>query len=608
MSLLDEAYVGHVQRCVAWIDGTANGGDQGTGWFVDTDLVMTCAHVAGTTDTPVTLRLFGGVERTGQVIESAPIDGGDVAMIRLAPLDPPSAGGEWQPALSIARLKQTSRIAVAPGFPGYKDVGGLVTGMFRVVELDMTVVTDPNSNTPVSAQLAGEVDGGLSGSPVISLPDHRVTALVRSQAPLPSGLRGGLAIPIDVAAQHLPTLAALLEQPPVATSAWLRLTGQLDNAPPRRRIDLAFVGDACRWTVGEPSGALQPEVTVRELGDTVGRAVFGWLSGRRPRSPDEVKLSGELLGVALLSGAAGQRVWSRARTGAAADVRIMFRDADELQDAPWELATITASEECLSTRSGSTFTRVDADAAVAGGAAELPSLLVLPLGPYGLVRERDDGAETDPIGTKGYYDRVRFASRAKNPGYVDEVAITAEGGVTPSIVHYAGFVRVDRDGVSELLIQSADGNDFLQLTQLAADCADAGVRLLVVESLSPRPQLDWGPAPPPSSYLGLLAGSLEAIVFTQFGVSDRMLRRFNGELYKQLSAGESVERAVQAARAVMRKNNKKDEPSAFGSFAVITGPGGGPQLLRPWAAEAAPGNTQAQIDGALSVRPRPESV
>jgi hypothetical protein len=574
----------HIKRCVASVQGQT----RGSGFFIDSDLVLTCAHVAGITGASVVVTPHQGEPRSGHVELASPADDNDLALVRL---EPQSEDATPQPAMLVNATAPAGDLAFAPGFPTFKDADNSDDWGYELVELQYRVNEAREAGGTDRLQIInGEVANGLSGAALVSSSDLAVVGVVRYRRPTPTGLAAGGAIPIQVVASQFPVVDQLIAKPPAAAYEWRALTGQHHEGvqEERPRIDLSISGDGRKWGVDELSPeSPPPSITAGRFGDDVGRAVFAWVSRRRPTSEQEVRWSGELLGIALLPGSAGRKVTHHHAFGAPFDLRLNFRGSSELEDAPWELASIPSSpateaepepaptgvEHHLATRARTSMTRVDPT-----GSTELrvagSTVVVCALVP-GKSNEATNVMSLDQSIT-----RISFAVHTNNLFSEQAIQLINESAVgTPTIVHYIGYARRHQTKDVELLIGTKGEGSFMPLQRLARACGEAGVRVLIIQTKAPRPNVDWGPTPPPSSFAHLLKDGLEGVIFTQYAVTATPLAAFNRAFYKELNNSARLEDAVQVARATLHEHYYDGEPSAFGAFVVVTGSNGGPTLL-----------------------------
>jgi hypothetical protein len=576
----------HIKKCVAAVDGKANAGDVGSGFFVDSDLVLTCAHVAGEGAKPVKVTLVDGTPLNGTVESFSPVDEHDVALIRLNPPEAATAAG--QPAMLIAASAPDVGRAYAPGFPTYvrKD-HSMASGEYQL-GVEFSFSTSRSSAAEMQVQLTKAPAGGQSGSAVISFTDPpqpgqepRVIGIVNYRLNDPSGLNAGGATPMSVAIAQLHALDTLSREPPAAATEWIRLTegeGAV-NALPRPQIALSISGefteDSCRWGVASPDRALAPSQTVEAFGEVAGQAVFAWLSRRRPKTSEDFTRCGRLLGKVLLENGVGKVVTDHNGYGRPFDLRLQFTGAIELQDAPWELALIPGTDQALATRPDSSLVRIDRNSTLPPRDVT-DRLRVLAIGPHGGEpnprRSREGRPDTNMPGTDPV-PRIDFSRRKEREPIEESLKIATDDGGIPDVVHYAGFAWRQAGQEPEFLVRPDRGEDFyMSLPEFAASCGEAGVRVLIVQSRSPRLRMVWGPPPLPSTFAGLLASNLQAIVLTQFEVSDMALRIFNRIFYQQIDHGARVEDAVQMARLTLKQiYRSRDEPGSYGAFVLITG-------------------------------------
>jgi S1-C subfamily serine protease len=174
--------------------GTACGiGIQGSGWFADSDLVVTAAHVvAGERDTIVQIPGEGGSRPADVVAFDAH---NDIAVLRVAGVhETPLPLADPQPGASVAIL-------------GYPENGALRSTPGRIGRTSVAITQDALGHGPVARTLtavAGKVQHGNSGGPAIDDAGAVQSTIFAARV----GSSSGYGIPASIVRQDLAGAAA----------------------------------------------------------------------------------------------------------------------------------------------------------------------------------------------------------------------------------------------------------------------------------------------------------------------------------------------------------------------------------------------------------------
>ena len=560
-----------LKDCTAHVRG---GPMRGTGFFVAKNLLMTASHVAGQKDQDVMVKPFNRKERPGKVVAAIPYDTCDVALVEVGALP----NEQPQPAVLLTRRAPTPGAFAVKGFgrtdapEELGDQGDPGLGEFEY--RGRTEWLGPHSPKLILIDAGEEVPDGVSGAALLSHDLGAVVGIVQYRRRTDAGVKGGGALPIAVAAEHLSKVAQLVENPPPEAFKWRDVLGD-DRvaalaAQPQEGDELRVVkisGDEKEWSVSSKPGGVR-DVTVDCLRGKIDEALWRWLRHGSERDGEEVRLAGKLLGAALMSEALAREV--RALRG----IRLEFADNCTLKEVPWELATLPDVEHRFqpAAKEGFEFVR-----GVAGPAA-------------GVRQPRDQihvqGLIPEPIVDTNYAYKRTLLEEAWEPDD-DRIEIVVFEGKRwktiaasaewpdPEIVHYVGYGRPGDHGPDLLIQAHGPDNIWLPLHELLADADKSGARLVVVQTVVP-------PIGEPC-YLADAAvfergidKSVAAIIYTQFPVMADAIREFNDTLYHHLGQGDCIEKAVQGARRMV---HSRHPPLAFGSFALLTGAERGMRLL-----------------------------
>jgi hypothetical protein len=584
----------------------------GSGFFIDSDLLLTCAHVAGNEGAAVEVFPIGKSQRHGTVEAVASDTSLDAALVRLAPQE---ASEETQAAAVLAWTNLIDDEGFALGFASYREADDRVVMEpgFSVKPFEFSFVTDASTQSPDVILIPGgiEVEGGLSGAAIVSESLGAVVGIVRYRRSTEAGTRGGAGTPIAALVENLVGLRGVLDRPPSATNPWRQrvmefsggTVGQLDSA----LLELRVSGNPINWTVelrGPADRSTIQEVTAQSLGEDVGRAVFGWLSRRAPNAVRDVDRCALLLGLAAFPGDIGRQLRALRDADVPFALRLRFQAESELQDIPWELAIIPETDDRIATIAGSATTRLApwreqrprvASTDIFHVAAIVPKLGADAQADQDLVSPfTSAGARTVDL-IRSLYEG-ELDSKLPRDGFID-------------VVHYVGLTKLSGQLLGVVLVDPKGNERGMTVEELAKTAADRGARLLVVESRDMPERMARVPLASPSDYRDLLQGTLETIVFTQYPVETVSLGTFNRILYQKLEVpGTTIESAVQSARAMTTSALARErDAAAYGAFIVVTHDGGSPFLLRPSAARSAttdsPGSARAGSESPTAPRP-----
>lgn len=187
MAIASDPEVNAAGRSVVRVLGTSCGlGVEGSGWAVESGLVVTNAHVlAGSNDTTVTTQ--AGVEMEATPVYYEPAD--DLALLRVeAELPPLPIAPQARPGTNAAVL-------------GYPENGPFVLAPARLGETRPVLSEDSYGNGPIErsvSSLRGAVRSGNSGGPIV---DDSGRVLGTVFAATTSGYHGGFAVPTEAVAR-----------------------------------------------------------------------------------------------------------------------------------------------------------------------------------------------------------------------------------------------------------------------------------------------------------------------------------------------------------------------------------------------------------------------
>lgn len=567
-----------MKHCVAHVEGHKN---RGTGFFIDRRLLLTCAHVVKD-DKEVTVRPYGRAQTTGTVIDPV-LEEEDLALVEVE-------SDEQQPAVLVDPLVPDNSNLHVVGFPrGVLDQdAGLEPIPYR------GRLRRAPDTTPLLLVLeeGKTVTSGLSGSPVLCLETGAVVGIVQFSREREMALGGG-AILVDAAMRSLPPVRERVEFPAEASAQWRAILGPLglralgrEPSGTRGCLDLRISGGHSKWSIalgsGQPDGG---DMEVAKLGPTVPEALFQWIRGRRAHDPHEI---GRLLSAALCPEpvkAGLARYYGRADQF---QVRLECDPNCELGDVPWEFATVPPKpQEFFGTDRKLIFVRLvpKGPTLVPGPLTKVSVLTVLVQPPDLWPRQGSRGSLSWPkieevaqeMQTLGDA-RFDFTNVLQNPTR-SNVEESLEKGV--DVVHYIGLGKREKDGDLIAFCEDKKRVTWSSAEEFVHSITQGRPRIVLAEFSA----LPFATLPGDRMLLSVMAGMVEqgvhAFIATTFPLHPVQLKSFNRAFYKALAEGETVEGATQKARRDMRTDKPLGDATAFGSFALYTGPAAGMRLLEP---------------------------
>jgi Trypsin-like peptidase domain len=569
---------------------------RGTGFFVDHHHLLTCGHVVGyAKGTEVQVQPYGRSVREGRVIEVLPEGEDDLALLELVEMP----DDEEPPPAVVCELSLPDGIDYyAVGYPR-EEFEGEGDGL-EGIEYKGHARLPPDGGAPTVLRLeAGRsaVTSGMSGGPVLNTRTGAVVGMVRYSAEDETAGGGG-AIPIERAIDRFDLVGTCYHEPPTATRRWRDALGAVNWQALgyrwgwERMLEVKVSGNRDGWRVQvDPDDDVPHEVTTEGLPRTVFKALFKWAERRHVRSAEEVGLLGQLLTSAVFPSGVASRLLDE-RLADELLLRLHFEGNSDLFDVPWEFVSVETNGEDrhLAAREGLGLVRV--------GAHPDPGTVVT--APFegegrvvGIVLQPDDWQSIMP--------RVLYSGSAvrwpdpseimgslkaavEGPGELrfaplesptakelsEALAEPLEGKTSLEVVHYLGFGNFE-NGRAFLALSDGYGAVYWRAaTDVFKWVADSGARVFVAELMHPPPDRELEPIPA-RTFLGALGGRVNAVVFTRFPVHPREFNPFNETLYEALSAGESIEAAVQRARKALDDLQALGDAAGFGAFTLITG-------------------------------------
>ena len=576
---------------------SVNGEPNGTAFFITEDLLLTCGHVVPVEN--VTIQPYLRNSRPAVVKGRADPD--------LALLHSPPDNGGSSPCVILGQGLDSSDCLVAC----YPSLESAAPGC-EVREAKVHPRTDLNTGSPQILVIdpGQNVTWGMSGSPVISTATGTVVAIVRSSRGTEDSLGGG-AIPVSLAAEAFLQVREALAGESLAMIRWRDVLGP-DNWqrlgkswPIANRIDLWIKGDHMHWDVRlRPAGGHDIPHKGPDLYDGIAKAIFLWAQRRHVRGTDEVRLLGQLLARALFPSDMPPEL--RALSAAASlliclHVEKPERPGNDLADIPWELAADPFSDDLdrfLAADRPFQFIRIVAD-----HAEQVPGPVPKPPGNVRvltMVAQPADWKHRDiPTPSGGRHPwptaiamRARVNAAIRRSGLdVTSLVPATRGNMqdelraeTYDVLHYIGAGQ-QADGRPEILFvddsePESELEEWADVHSVLNDATRAGVRFVVLELMLPPEDKDFQQLTY-SAFGDVVTGTVMAVVLTNLAVYPDQCQVFDGEFYRSLGGGASIEEAVQEARGKLNADQPTGDAAGFGWFTVVTGRQTGIRLVAP---------------------------
>ena len=602
MSVEPGYYQGIIADCIAWVDGA------GTGFFITSELLLTCTHVVGK-KTTVEIKPFGSSQTLqADVLPGAlPVDAGDIALLRVKNPDPK------QYAVLLHMLTPAdftvSRDVVLAGYP--RDPQQKPGEYERVPVSVHPRLADQQTLAGIIVEGPADVAAGLSGSPALDVETGTVVGITRYRKGLQTmpGTGGGV-IPIALAVAAFPQVRGAYDRPPEAARQWwsergddeLRAIGR-ERRGTTGRFDLRLTGDLEEWSVHaqDENGPHSETIRLKALGVNVTRAVFQWTRGHRTPSGEDLQLVGQILAAALLHQRVGEMYRNWYETADELTIRLIADPACDLADLPWELAQAAGTGGgTLGLDTKLALARVmpgdkgPVAVPAAGDSATVTALIVQP----------DPKKLSYPSVMSAYNDEIAWPA-ADQLAKKLELAVTAPLELSKPIVinpsrtqlenlagscdilHYQGFAQVTptathlyfySDNIARKLIP-------VDIKDVAAVAARLRAKVVVIEAhAAPASQYSRDDPALGIAREFLQAGVL-AVLTTRYPIHPYQAIVFNQGFYKALGEGSPVERAAQAGRLSLNYENTMPDPAAYGAFVLWTADAPGLQVVRASGAD-----------------------
>jgi hypothetical protein len=572
----------HAATALVCVDGRPFG----TAFFINDEMLLTCAHVARDKSIKI---VYAGNPYPAKVVRKAPPD---LALLRCA-----LPAGKPPPCVVLDDHPYSGRAFMA----GYPLSQGEKPG-FEVIQVTEHLNKDlKGDNQRIVIDPGQRIIQGMSGSALVSARSGAVIGVVSNSYGLNSAL-GGTAILISRAASFPEVKDALINET-LPMTRWRDALGyhywQLlgRSWSIEDRIDVWVKGNPAEWTIRlDPTTGPEIRVHGRHLGDGVAEAVFLWAQRRHVRRDEDVALLGRLLGSALFPAELKDRLLAVSQSDSVL-VRLHVGGDGVLPDIPWELAAVPLGSDrevrFLAADTSFRFARVadmnEADAPLIRIEAKpSPDVRVLTAfvqptswkykperGPSGATytwpkKDRVCQDLREDIGRGGF--QVRHLDQA-SPGDLHEALCDASRDHRPyDVLHYMGTGQRTRDNHVQIVF--AHGNDqeaWEDLRSVLETAADCGVRIVVLELMAPPDNRDLEQL----TYHELqttIGSGIQAAVLTNLPVRPEQCQTFNEKFYASLGRGETIEKAAQLARDDLKSEHRVEDAAGFGWFTVVTGP------------------------------------
>lgn len=637
-----------IAECVAWVqsriapdlppDGI------GTAFFISSDLLVTCTHVIqGVADLYVQ-PYEASMPKAATVVRALDVEAGDLALLRVRDPDPDQKAVLLH-ILDPADFTGRRRVLLA----GYPQDPLVQSGSFkRGYANAVSYSTNPATLTGISLEAGAEVEHGLSGSPVLDLATGTVIGITRYRKGVEADTgTGGGAIPVARAVGEFSQVRDFYDRPPRAAGVWLEKRSPEElraiGREPRGttgRLDLRLSGDLNEWFVdvaevksseAEQQGTKPDGIVLDALKVDVARAVFQWTRGRGTSTSQDYQLVGEILSAALLRGKAATQYRAWRQAAEVLTVRLIAEPGCDLADLPWEYAkpsseddkrlgldkNLGLDEKVALVRvmlgvghtgpqppPGSTATVVAMVVQPDAGKIEYPSVLDGNNNPVTWPRMselRESIAKTivKPL-------RLREDSVIPNP-----VMSGLKGLKGPcDILHYQGFVEATPDHTQVCIYDESGKRAFgVDISEFAELARRLSAKLVVLEAHAASRSVYSRDDPALSVAKPLLDAGVMAVLTTRFPVHPTQALRFNGNFYKFLAAGMTVEQAAQQSRIHFQWDDTLKAPATWGAFVLWTVDVPGLRLVTPPVQDSPAGGrrTGPESPGFMS-SPSPASV
>jgi len=589
----------------------------GSGFFAAPGVVVTCDHVLRalkltTSATPPDVRVVGTDEREYRVLDVSDRSAAqDLAVLRVEP-------AHGHPCALLAVGLRGGDDLVTFGAP-QKHPDGVPT------ELRAEGMT--GADPPMMKLSGGQVQPGMSGSPVLSLRTGAVCGVLKRTRDATQSL-GGYAIPIQTLFRLTPSLERGNNRFHEADPTWFdALPANQRHLMPMGRPSSAAGKPTCFFVltvkqtqagwkasaVEYPDGAqiADLDVDLSALRGNVARVFRYW--GRRGSGDptEETRRLGSILAAVLPDGI-GDRFGTLLDTEAGR-LELLLRFDDEtdpdLVHLPWEnlfIARPGTKPDVLVARDDKlAFARTIESEPREHSSATRRGLDVLLVEVDPSPESDDDDDDDDERSTScvaGVCDALEKLDHGDDRLTVTRVATPSATQLEDAlserrydIVHYVGYGRfVPGDPpTDELALRGTGDAAYVDAAMFAASLNAAPPALVVLQLCEGRPEdmaADLSTFGPPL----LSRDGTQAVVAYQFPLGGRMSTQFNDVLYRELLAGRSVQMGVQAARRRLWLKNQRSR--AFLSPATF--------LLRPGAfaltAEAQDSSTQTRASALMS--------
>jgi hypothetical protein len=594
-----------LSECVVFLD---SGEQQGTGFVIGRDLLLTCRHVIdrGPDSTgDVTVRDSRNRSFQATVLGSYP----DLALPRGYPdlavlrINSPEFGYDLPAVILDDSPVRNGEVLTVGGYPANTQVG-YQTRYFTAAG---STNFDAERN-PYLRVLEDQIAPGMSGSPVLN-EVGLVCGYVRLQI-VDGGVLGGFVIPLGAVRDLDPELKAAYAEPGPAAAQWARTLSALDlksrgrdvqgalfeRAELPEMLDIAVTRTAMQpmmsWTVATIADAsCQEIVTEVQLGSGVFDAVHHW-SGRHPvRTKADVTTLGDLLSRALFPPQIIDRVTLTITRAKRPLIRLRVGQAEDLGEIRWEYANLPGAAGApgrpLATQTNLAMSRyVDVESSEHREPQDKLRVLLVVAVPSAsnFGRGARHNATSDRLGKTLHAmlgKRARFEVTFLCLPTFSAFQEAVDGG-SWDLVHFIGYATQDLTGMGFAGgYDYADGDGLIgtPVANVAEVLQNGRVQCLIMQLFRDDPSHEVAFAASEIS-VELLGGPLRAVVVAEHPLDLTHVMVLNENFYEALRTGESVEVAVQLSRKAFSNTPPGGDFAAFGGISVTTSRDGHVQLLK----------------------------
>jgi hypothetical protein len=540
----------------------------GSGFFVTPRLIATCAHVIPSSSDPrqpadASELAVEGLDGGSHEVEVKEFDADvDLALLRVS-----STASHPCVLLDAAPIISRDRMHTFAYPEGHTE------GVPRTLEAE--------GRTGAHRWIfkGDQIQRGMSGSPLLNLRTGGVSGVINRTKGKSTDF-GGYAIPISDLLKLGKTVRSANENYHECSSEWYdalnaeqKVGWHMAHARAASEVRSFVIAmdekdDGWQVTADDPEGRqLDPvRVDLNAVKTEVARLFRDWAARGRLNPEEQTALLGQILFSAAFPGAIGERLGElfSDESGGRVLVCLKFDETPDrqLSELPWESLRFPAPHDVnLATDAKLSVVRLTdrrPDLSIPGPATQKLKVLAAFVG---LSSDKQDDVNT-------LKSRLTRASNAE-PGFnlvplvhpdINELEEKLYD-TKPDILHYIGLGQFT-ETKDRFALAEEPGLQFYDIDELVELLPDPVPKLVILQQYTAPPSAaaaDFSVLAPP-----LLEAGVAAVIGFQVHMDAFDISKFNDELYRQLSTGELVEFAVQAAREKLKR-----QPRAFPSPAVF---------------------------------------